>query len=110
MAVCQRRSPVRAERIATSPIAIVVTRKGRTATKLVAKLLSPDSDWITLGNHKVIPYMVVETPKYTRDSIQILGALRTCQKFPCLRLDSACSSPASFSSSHLRSSPFNQQP
>src|SRR5208282_3187674 len=66
------------------------------------------SDWITLGSHKVTPYIVVETPKYTSESPQILGAISTCQKLPCFRLDSACRSPANLSSNQARSSPLSQ--
>src|SRR3974390_3404399 len=52
--------------------------------------------------------MVVETPKYTSDSPQILGLTRTAQKLPVLPPISACCSLANFSSNHDRSSPCNQ--
>ena len=54
------------------------------------------------------PYIVVETPKYTIDSSQILGLMRTCQRFSFFRPDSTCCSKASLSSSQALSSPFSQ--
>jgi hypothetical protein len=47
----------------TKTIATAVTMKGIAATRPVVKYPSPDRLRITLGSHKVTPYIVVETPK-----------------------------------------------